>query len=559
MTRLLSALERGAGSGAEVVVIESGRARHTDWTGLHRDAGTLAGRLRSRGIGPGRTVGLLAETSVATLTALRAVLLSGAAVTVLPPPPHDDPASVPRRVGRSLAGSAADLLLVGAPFTGLAGAADALPCQVVSLSQLATEGAPAPWRPPDVDEHATAVVQLTSGTTGPPRQVRVSHHNLAANIDAIEATAGGGLGDRPRCSWLPLHHDMGLVGYAIMPMATGCRLVLRPPADFLADPLCWPRTVSEYGAVSTSSPAFGYALLARLLPAAKGLDLSTLRVALCGAEQIEPAVIEAFCAAALPFGFDPSAMVAGYGLAEATVAVAMSPPGHGLRTDLVDRASLHAGRAAPAGSAGGAVDGAAGNGSATRRLAVIGPPLTGIELAIVDSGTCRAVPERQVGEIRVRGDSVATVTGAAGAVTVDEDGWLRTGDRGYLTGGELVVCGRTKDVLMVAGRTIQPEEVELACAAVPGVRAGCVAAVPYPRPDAGTEGVAVVAEIRRGHQPDQDDTAGRIRDTVRQIIGVSPDLVRLVPPGSVPKTTSGKLRRHRVASQLLDTGAGGSP
>ena len=513
------------------MAVEANRPHRSDWASIHRDAVALAGRLQARGCGPGTTVALLAETSLATLVALRAVLLSGAAVTVLPPA-RDEAAA-----RRMLTGCEAGLLLTGPPFAALA-SANGVPCPTVDLSQLA-DSAPAPWRRPDLTEDDPAVVQLTSGTTGPPRQVRVSHGNLRSNIDAIHATAPGGLGDGPRCSWLPLHHDMGLVGYAILPMSVGCRLVLRPPADFLADPLCWLRTITDYGAVSTSAPAFAYAVLARLLKAASGLDLSTLRVALCGAEQIEPPVIEAFCAAAQPFGFDPNAIVAGYGLAEATVAVAMSPRGRGLRTDAVDRPSLHGGHALPS------------TGGDTRRLAVIGPALPGIELAVfADHGLAA---EREIGEIRVRAPSVATVTGAAGRVAVDIDGWLHTGDRGYLVDGELVVCGRIKDVIVVGGRTIQPEEAELACAAVPGVRAGCIAVVPYPRHDTGTEGVAVMAEIRRGGDvTDADgDTTRLIKAAVREVIGVSPDLVRLVPPGAVPKTTSGKLRRRRVAEQLV--------
>lgn len=529
MTWLLSALDSGVTAG--VVVYEGGHPHRQDWAGIHRDARELAGRLQGRGIGPGTTVGLLAETSIATLVALRAVLLSGAAVTVLSPPHGREPATVLESVHRAVRASGAHLLVAGEPFTELETGAS--PCPVTSVARLAAEGTAQPWRAPGITEDATAVVQLTSGTTGPPRRVLVSHGNLAANITAIEAATGNaGLGQRPRCSWLPLHHDMGLIGYAILPMALACRLLLRPAADFLADPLCWPRMLSRYGAVSTSAPAFAYALLARLLPAAQGLDLSALRVALCGAEQIEPAVMDAFCAAAQPFGFPPESLVAGYGLAEATVAVALSAPGHGLRTDAVDRASLHAGVARPA-----------GDGADVRRLAVIGPALPGLALEIVDPGSEQQLAERQVGEIRVRGPSVATVSGAAGQPTVDEHGWLHTGDRGYLTGGELVVCGRLKDVLVVAGRNIQPEEVELACASVPGVRAGCVAAVPYPRPEAGTEGVAVIAEVRHGHDP---DLARHIRDAVRRSVGIAPDVVRLVAPGTVPKTTSGKVQRHRA-------------
>lgn len=526
MTPLLSAIERGAKSGSEIVVVESGRPRRSDWLSIHRDACALAGRLQARGAGPAATVALLADTSLAMLVALRAVLLSGAAVTVLAP--IGDPA----QVRRALAGSGATLLVTGPPFTALADL-DGLPCPAIDLTRLATEGGPAPWHPPAIGEDDAAVVQLTSGTTGPPRQIRVSHRNLWTNVSAIQASAHGGLGDAPRCSWLPFNHDMGLVGYGILPMTTGCRLVLRPPADFLADPLCWPRMVTEYGGVSTSAPVFGYAVLARLLRAASGLDLSTLRVTLCGAEQIEPAVIGGFCAAAARFGLDPASIVTAYGLAEATVAVAMSPPGRGLRVDAVDRPSLHDGQARPS------------TGGDTRRLAMIGPAVPGVELEIFDRDGSVA-SAREVGEIRVRGGSVATVTGATGQVAVDSDGWLHTGDRGYLVDGELVVCGRIKDVIVVGGRTIQPEEAELACATVPGVRAGCVAVVPYARAEAGTEGVAVMAELRRGHEPGTD-TVGLIKDAVRQVIGVSPDVVRLVPAGSVPKTTSGKLRRHRVA------------
>ncbi|HEY0637134.1 MAG TPA: AMP-binding protein, partial [Pseudonocardiaceae bacterium] len=196
--------------------------------------------------------------------------------------------------------------------------------------------------------------------------------------------------------------------------------------------------------------------------------------------------------------------------------------------------ALHTGVATPAAGGEGA-----------RRLTVIGPALPGLEVGVADPDTGRPLPGRHVGEILVRGPSVATPEHDDDGVRVDAAGWLHTGDRGYLAGGDLVVCGRIKDVLVVAGRTIQPEEVELACAGVPGVRPGGVAAVPYPRPEAGTEGVAVVAELRRGVEPD-GETAHGIRERVRRAVGVTPDVVRLVAAGTLPRTTSGKLRRHRV-------------
>jgi fatty-acyl-CoA synthase len=356
---------------------------------------------------------------------------------------------------------------------------------------------------------------------------------IGANLDAILAGAQITRADRA-ISWLPLYHDMGLIGLLMAPMLHGFELVLGAPQDFLARPACWLEWISEFRGTITAGPNFSYALAARALRRAGDIDLSSWRLALNGAETVDPSAVEAFCAAAEPFGFDARAAYPVFGMAEATLAVTFPAVGAGMTVDAVDRHALeHDHRAVP--------DTSGANGPSVRRLAMLGRPLDGFELRIVEPGSGTVLGEREVGELELRSPSVTPGyyrNAEATAATFDDD-WLRTGDLAYLVDGQLVVCGRQKDVIIVGGRNVFPEDVERAAASVEGVRAGNVIAFGSDR-RRGRESIVVVAETKADQLREVHDS---VVTKVCDAVGVPPVEVVLVRPGTLPKTSSGKLQR----------------
>jgi fatty-acyl-CoA synthase len=546
VARLESAAD-GAGTVTFVGAAAGDRrpADQVEWTRLHDDARGIAAALQARGVGPGSHVALLGPTSRAMVTTIEAVYLSGGTVVALP---------LPMRLGsieefvehtrQRIANADATTLVIDnelAPFL------DPPPARtsVVLLEDLVREGqrcGAAAWaRPPDDPDRLT-ILQFTSGSTAAPKGVMLPDRCIGANIDAILTGAQITGADRA-VSWLPLYHDMGLIGLLMAPMLQGFELVLGAPQDFLARPACWLEWISEFRGTITAGPNFSYALAARALRRARDLDLSSWRLALNGAEPVDPNAVEAFCTAAAPFGFDARAAYPVFGMAEATLGVTFPAVGEGMTVDTVDRHTLEHDHRAVA-----AVDDAAP--ASVRRLARLGRPLGGFELRIVDPATATTRGEREVGELQLRSPSVTPGyyrNDAATAATFD-DGWLRTGDLAYLVEGELVVCGRQKDVIIVGGRNVFPEDVERAAATVDGVRAGNVIAFGSDR-RRGRESIVVVAEIRSDDVHElHDSVVTRVRDAV----GVPPVDVVLVRPGTLPKTSSGKLQRSLCRERYHD-------
>jgi fatty-acyl-CoA synthase len=343
-------------------------------------------------------------------------------------------------------------------------------------------------------------------------------------------------------SWLPCFHDMGMVGFLTIPMYFGAELVKVTPMDFLRDTLLWAKLIDKYKGTMTAAPNFAYALFAKRLrkQAEPGqFDLSTLRFALSGAEPVEPADVEDLLDAGKPFGLRPDAILPAYGMAETTLAVSFSPCNAGLVVDEVDADLLAALRRA--------VPATKGN---TRRLASLGPLLNDLEARIIDEHG-NIMPPRGVGVIELRGESLTPgyLTMGGFIPAQDEHGWYDSGDLGYMMeNGHIVVCGRVKDVIIMAGRNIYPTDIERAATRVDGVRSGCAVAV---RLDAGRsrETFAVAVESK-----DYDDPAEvrRIQHEVAHEVFAEVDMrprnVVVLEPGMIPKTPSGKLRRaHAMA------------
>jgi fatty-acyl-CoA synthase len=544
MSRFLTTLlATGAGSPHGMTTGEPRTPVRWSWPEIHQTARRAAGVLTEAGIGRGSAVGVLAGEPATIAPAAQAVWLVGGSVTMLhQPTPRTDLALWAKETVGVLTMIGAKLVLLGAPFEALASVLSqhGIPCRL--LTDL--DGEPVTPDPDVAGEDDTALLQLTSGSTAEPKAVRITHRNLHSNIGAMVQAARLDTDSDVMVSWLPLFHDMGMVGFLTIPMAVGIELVSVTPTDFLGRPILWAELISRHHGTVTAAPNFAYAVLARQLGRADegSLDLSTLRFALNGAEPIDPAAVNAFTTAGARFGLRPQAVVCAYGMAETALGVSFAPIDTGLQVDEIDAAELEEHRrAVPAG------DGPA------RRFPLLGPPLPGIEIRVVgDDGA--VLGEREVGVLQLRGESVTPgyLTVAGPVATQDADGWLDTGDEGYLTDGAVVVCGRRKDVIIMGGRNIYPTDIERAASEADGVRAGNAVAVRL-EADAGRhrESFLVAVESRLATEPEAvQGIAKDVTSRVVSAVGVRPAEVVVLRPGSLPKTPSGKLRRAATRALL---------
>jgi fatty-acyl-CoA synthase len=537
---LVRRIARAAERSGTITFIGSdpGSATTVPWGQLHADARDMAAALQARGVRPGDHVALLGPTSRALVTAIQATWLAGATVVVLPLPMRlgsfDEFVSQTRA---RVASADTSLVVIDGDLAAFLEPAPGDPPRVL-LSDLKGRGDD--WVAPLDDPERLAIVQFTSGSTAEPKGVMLTDRHILANLDGAMAAARFDTESDVVVSWLPLYHDMGLLGLLTIPMISGIPMALAGPQDFMSAPARWVEWMSHYGGTATAGPNFSYALSARALRRLTDLDLSPWRIALNGAEPVDPGTVEAFCAAGAAHGLHAGAAFPAFGMAEVTIAGTFPEPGRGLRTDIVDRRVLESdGYAAPT---------VAGPG--TRALALLGHPVGDLQIRICDPQSGGAMSEREVGELQIRGTSVTSGYYKAPEATAEAfDGeWLKTGDLAYLVDGELVVCGRLKDVIIVGGRNVFPEDVERAVASVDGVRAGNVIAFGVAG-RRGKEAVIVVAETRaEDPQPVRKAVVARVLDA----IGLPPEEVVLVPPGSLPKTSSGKLQRSLCRARYLE-------
>jgi fatty-acyl-CoA synthase len=508
--------------------------RHT-WGEVHERARRIAGGLAAFGVGHGDTVGVLAGAPVEIAPTAQGLWMRGASLTMLhQPTPRTDLVVWAEDTTTVIDMIEAKAVVISDPFMVAAPVLEERGIKVVTVEQLLSAD---PIDPIEADEDDLALMQLTSGSTGSPKAVQITHRNLFANLEAMYISAEYNEETDVMISWLPLFHDMGMIGFLTVPMYFGGELVKVTPMDFMRDVLLWAKLIDKYKGTMTAAPNFAYSLFAkRLRKQAKPgqFDLSSLRFALSGAEPVEPADVEDLNEAGAPFGLRPTAILPAYGMAEITLAVAFSECGAGLVVDEVDADLLAALRRA--------VPATKGN---TRRLASLGPLLQGIEARIIDEDG-NVLPKRGVGVIELRSESVTPgyLTMAGFMPAQDEHGWYDTGDLGYqMENGHIIVCGRVKDVIIMAGRNIYPTDIERAAGRVPGVRPGCAVAV---RLDAGhsreTFAVAVesnafedTAEVRRIEH--------EVAHEVLKEVDMRPRNVVVLGPGTIPKTPSGKLRR----------------
>lgn len=528
------------------------RERFLGWPEIAGRAAEVGGALAALGVAPGERVALVYPTGAGFFDAFFGILAAGAVpVPLYPPVRLGRLEEYHARTAAMIAAAGAVLVLVGERVAGLLGVAVERARtrhggRTLAELAAATRGAPPAAHEGRPDE--LGLVQFSSGTTVEPKPVALTHRALLAQVRALNALwpdVGGVL--HSGVSWLPLYHDMGLVGCVFPALERPAVLTLVPPERFVARPALWLRAIARHRATVSVAPNFAYALATERIRDAEleGCDLSSWRVALCGAETVSAATLHAFAARFARFGFRAEALTPVYGLSEAALAVTFGALDRPFTAGRFARAALaDEGRAVtPAGAHG--VDGA--------ELVSVGRPLPGFALELRDERGGR-LGERRVGRLFVRGPSLfAGYLGRpAETARVLDDGWLDTGDLGFLVDGELYLTGRAKDVLVLRGRNHAPSEVEAAVDAVAGVRRGCAVAVSH-RPDGEpTDRLLVFVEHRReASAVARAALAPACRSEILAATGLAPDEIHVVAPGTLPRTSSGKLRRAETLARHL--------
>ena len=517
---------------------EHGDEQRISYADLLAGARTVAGALLTREPVQGRCIGIMLPTGTDYLFSFFGAMLAGAIpVPIYPPTRLTQIEDHLRRHARILANAEAVLLVAprqAQPLTRLLGAQVQSLRAVLCPEQL-RDAAPAPLaqlaRGSD-----TAFLQYTSGSTGQPKGVVLSHAQILANIRAMGERAQVSARD---CfvSWLPLYHDMGLIGAWLGSLYFAMPLVLMSPLQFLLRPRRWLWAIHRYHGTLSASPNFGYQLCLDKIADADlhGLDLGSWRLAFNGAEPVSAQTMRAFGARFAAFGLRPQALAPVYGLAESAVGVAFPPLQRGLVTDRVQRAVFsRRAHALPA---------VADDGAALEFVAC-GQPLPGYEMRVVDAGG-RELPERREGRLEFRGPSATSgyFRNPEASRRLFDNGWLDTGDLAYIAGGDVYPTSRVKDIIIRGGRNIYPYEVEAAVGELPEVRKGCVAVFGSTDPRSGTERVVVLAETRLREREALEQLRARVHALCTDLLDMPPDDVVLTSPRAILKTSSGKIRR----------------
>ncbi|MFM0326518.1 AMP-binding protein [Caballeronia glebae] len=513
---------------------------------FHRAREHAAG-LQERGIGPGDAIALMLPTGSDYFVCFMAIVLCGAVPVPIYPPARA--AQLEEHIVRHTAileNAQAKALIT---FSELGVLGGLLRARVSTLREVLVPGQiesreTRQWFAAGSDD--VALLQYTSGSTGDPKGVVLTHANLLANIRAM--------GDRMRVdshdvlvSWLPLYHDMGLIGAWLAPLYYGLPLVVTSPLAFLARPERWLRMISRYHGTVTAAPNFAYARCASRLDqeAFEGLDLSSLRFAFCGAEPVSPDTLRAFATRFTRYGLDARALAPVYGLAENALAVTFPSPSRGLKTDRVERGLLsERGQATPART-----------GEDTIELVACGYPLRGTDLRIVGENG-ETLEERHIGRIEFRGSSATRgyFRNEAQTAHLIHGGWLDTGDLGYLADGELYVTGRLKDMIIRGGRHFFPYELEEAIGKLLGVVHGGVAVCGRPDVRGGTERLVIIVETTSNDEEARTPLKTRINEATMVCFGTPAEEVALVAPDTILKTPGGKIRHAATLERFEKRG-----
>lgn len=534
---------------------EQHREHSIRYRDLHDAARTVASGLAAHGLQPRQTVALMLPTGRDYLASFFGVMMAGGIpVPIYPPARLAQIEDHLKRHAHILSNAEAVLIITVAqakPVARMLQAAVPSLAAIVTPQELTTHRTTqaAPHYRPQPDD--IAFLQYTSGSTGDPKGVVLTHANLLANIRAL-GQAAQVTADDVFVSWLPLYHDMGLIGAWFGSLYHGIPLVLMSPLAFLARPMLWLQMLSRHRGTISSAPNFAYELCVRHVDSATlaQLDLSAWRLAFNCAEPVSPATLEAFAACFARCGLRPQAIAPVYGLAESSVGLTMPPPGRGPRIDLI----LHdpfarEGKALPA-----SVATAADAGAETLSIPSCGHALPGHQVRIVDEAEYE-LPERQIGRLEFRGPSATSgyYRNPQATAKLFHAGWLDSGDYAYMAEGEVFITGRVKDLIKRGGRNLYPYDLEQAIGTLPGIRKGCVAVFASGDPATGSERLVIMAETRERDPSTHAGLRRALNQTAIDVIGMPADDVVLAPPHSVLKTSSGKIRRS-ACKQAYESG-----
>ena len=514
---------------------------------LRTDARAMADRLIAAGVAPADRIALVAETGPEFAALFFGVVYAGAWPVPLPlPTSFGGRDSYIEQLRVQLASCDPKMLIFPPELAQMAGEAARLSATVgIDWSEFATREAPTATLP-EAKPDDIAYLQYSSGSTRFPHGVVITHaallNNLAAHSHGMEVC------DTDRCvSWLPWYHDMGLVGCFLSPIANQVSTDYLKTEDFARRPLAWLDLISRNAGTTLSySPTFGYDICARRMSsqtkAGDRFDLSRWRVAGNGADMIRPDVMQSFVDAFADAGFKASAFLPSYGLAEATLAVSLMPPGEGIRVELVEETQL----------SGGSRSGAQSLRRPQRYRAIVncGKPVRDMKIEIrEEDGT--PLPDRAIGKVWCSGKSVMVGYFRDDAATEAcmSDGWLDTGDMGYMSDGYIYIVGRAKDMIIVNGKNHWPQDIEWAVEQLPGFKAGDIAAFAITTPG-GEETPAVLVQCRSSDEAERLRLRDEIRERVRSVTGMN-CLIELIPPRTLPRTSSGKLSRAKARNLYL--------
>ncbi len=511
------------------------------WATLHVRAKEIAVALRERGMKKGDHVAIvLPEAGEFVPTFLGVAQGGGVPVPLYPPMGVGQLGGYLDHCKHIVSASRAGLLITNRQIKAVLGTLhDHAPSLREMLTYADLNGDATLFRDPGLSADDPCFIQFTSGSTSKPKGVVVTHGNLAHNAYAVMRDGLASHDEDRGVSWLPLFHDMGLIGFVIAPIHHRVPVSFMSPMTFLKRPVTWLEVLSKHRGTITYGPNFAYAITQKRVRDRdlEGLDLSCVRVAGCGAEPIQADTLRAFADRFARVGFRESAFVPSYGMAEFTLAIAFST---GIPTDRVRSDRLWTN-----GVAEPAVDG--DDPDDVVEIVGCGGAFPGHGIRVVDNETREVLPDRRVGEIEVSGPSVMQgyfERPDKTAETINPEGWMKTGDLGYLVDGKIYICGRAKDVIIVNGKNYYPQDLEWAGSEVPGVRTGNVIAFPSYKSGLGREAVVVVAESKQSEGREQ--LATDIKTHIAKATGLTVDEVLVVDPNTIPKTSSGKLQRAKA-------------
>ncbi|HZV01357.1 MAG TPA: AMP-binding protein, partial [Planctomycetota bacterium] len=527
---------------------ETGNVERITYSMLLAEGERAVAGLRKRGVQPGDSVALMLPTCREYFIAFTACLLAGAVpVPIYPPHQLDKIREHLERQVKILANARAVLLVTIPEALPLA---RLLRAHLPALREI-VPGADLLERERDSLRVAaraedTAFLQYTSGSTGDPKGVILTHANLLANLRAMGKVAHVDSSD-VFVSWLPLYHDMGLIGAWLGSLYFAFRLVSMSPLAFLARPERWLRAMHEHHGTISAAPNFAYELCATKLDDARleGVDLSSWRLAFNGAEPVRPHTIRAFTERFARFGFHAEAMTPAYGLAECSVGLTFPPLGRGPRVERIRRDRFER---------DGRAETASASDADAIELVSCGRPVPGHEVRFLDERG-RELGEREVGRLEFMGPSATRgyFDNPAATAKLIHAPWVDSGDYGFVADGEIYLTGRAKDLVIRGGRKIYPYELESAIAALPGVPLEGVAVFASAAKESGAERLVVVVETAEEDEARRDELLDRTRRLTLEVLQVPPDDVVLVPPRSIPKTANGKIRRA-ACRELYEAG-----